>query len=58
MAGIHSKAPDTWKHAQKGGARGQNLGHYYIFFLLWNHLYLNNSNYLGRHTLCDYMSWL
>ena len=32
MAGIHSKAPDTWIHAQKGGARGQNLGQSYIFF--------------------------
>ena len=31
----------------RGGARGQNLGHFsFLFLFLWNHLYLNNRNYL------------
>ena len=32
---------------QGGGARGQNLEHLRIFFLVWNYSYLNMRYYLG-----------
>ena len=40
-----------------GRARGKNLGHLYLFAVIWNHFYLSISYYLRQHLLCDFRPW-